>query len=54
MDGEAQTGLRQMWGGMKGARRESTRWVGKGTGNLLPLEWLTGRGFTGNEAGEVG
>ena len=43
-----------MWGGMKGPRRESTRWVGKGTEIFCHWNGWLGRGFTGNEAGEVG
>ena len=30
MDGKADRTQAEMWGGMKGPRRESTRWVGKG------------------------
>ena len=44
----------EMWGGMKGPRRESTRWVGKGTEIFCHWNGWLGRGFTGNEAGEVG
>ena len=41
MDGKADRTQAEMWGGMKGPRRESTRWVGKGT-EIFCLEGLTG------------